>query len=415
MAVEIVMPKLGMAMVEGTVSEWNKQAGDAVSKGEIIATINSEKIEMEIGSPVDGVLLQISVPVGPGVPPGTVIGYVGYPNEKVDEKRNDAPDAHIAEAAATAVVAKTEPKPLAIPVSKRGEIKISPVARKLAESAGLNIETINGTGPQGRITKEDVEQVIANQSSSAVPDKEQISETTVSAGHNAESSEKISFTGIRKVIATRMHESLQQSAQLTLTMRVDVSKLAALQKQMIEFVQKQYETKITISDFVARAVVLSLLKHREINSALLGDQIFSYNHVHLGIAVALEKGLVVPVIRHAENRSLIEIARAIKLLAKNARDGQLSSEDMKGSTFTITNLGGYGIEFFTPVLNPPESGILGVGAVQEMPVLIDEKLQMKSVLPLSLTFDHRVLDGAPAAEFLRTVKSYLEEPFTLLL
>ncbi len=415
MAVEIVMPKLGMAMVEGTVSEWNKQAGDTVTKGEIIATINSEKIEMEIGSPADGVLLEITVPVGPGVPPGTVIGYIGNRDEIISEKLNSVFDAHKHEAAAAAVMTEEKQQTPAAPAAKKGEIKISPVARKMAEAAGLNIETIVGTGPQGRITKEDVEKAIAGQSSLVVPEEMPVDDAVVSTYGQVEQSEQLPFTGIRKVIATRMHESLQQSAQLTLTMKVDVTKLVELQKQMVEFVQEQFETKITVTDFVARAVVLALLKHKEINSALIGDQIFYYGHVHLGMAVALDKGLVVPVIRHAQSHTLVEISKAIKSLAKSAREGQLGSEDMKGSTFTITNLGGYGIEYFTPVINPPESGILGVGAVEEMPVIDGEKLKTKNILPLSLTFDHRVLDGAPAAQFLCTIKKYLEEPYTLLL
>lgn len=414
MATEVVMPKLGLSMNEGTVSVWIKKVGDFVSKGEIIANINSEKIEMEYESPAEGTLLEIIVPEGQGVPPGTVICYLGNPDEKVGG--NTKPSPHLRaqeEVAAAAAVADVEP-PSTIQSNKR-EIKISPIARKMAEAAGLKIEMIQGTGPQGRITKEDVEQAIAGQSSSGSSSPSKLEEETQRGNQEVELVERIPVSGIRKVIAARMQDSLRLSAQLTLTMKADVTDLVVLQKQMSEVAQKQYDIKLTLTDYVARAVVLSLQKHKSMNSAYVEDQIHEFGHVHLGMAVALEKGLVVPVIRHAQNCSLIDLSKNIKSLAGRARQGQLGSEEMKGSTFTITNLGAYGVEHFTPVLNLPETGILGVGAVEDTPVYKGEELQKRSILPLSLTFDHRVLDGAPAAEFLRTIKQHLEEPFSLLL
>lgn len=415
MATEVVMPKLGLSMKEGTVSVWIKKVGDFVSKGEIIANINSEKIEMEYESPAEGTLLEIIVPEGQGVPPGTVICYLGNPDEKVG--RNTKPSPNLLaqeEVAAAAAVAEVEPVTPSNIQSNKREIKISPIARKMAEAAGLKIEMIQGTGPQGRITKEDVEQAIAGQSSSESPSNPE-KETNQRVNQDVESVERIPVSGIRKVIASRMQDSLRHSAQLTLTMKADVTDLVVLQKQMSEVAQKQYEVKLTLTDFVARAVVLSLQKHKSMNSAYVEDQIHEFGHVHLGMAVALEKGLVVPVIRHAQNCSLIDLSKNIKSLAGRARQGQLGSEEMQGSTFTITNLGAYGVEHFTPVLNLPETGILGVGAVQDTPVYKGEELQKRSILPLSLTFDHRVLDGAPAAEFLRTIKQHLEEPFSMLL
>lgn len=379
MAIEVVMPKLGMAMKEGTVSIWNKKVGESVTKGEVIAEVNSEKIEMELESPADGRMLKITVLEGQGVPPGTVICYIGNSNDR-----------------------------------KIREIKISPVAKKMVEAAGLNIEMIQGTGPQGRITKADVEKAMGNQSS--VNTKSKPEETKTECQNNdLESVERLTVSGMRKVIATRMYQSLQNSAQLTLNMKADVTELITLQEQMKEEVQKEYEVKLTVTDFVARAVVLSLKQYKQMNSAYIEDQIHIYTQIHLGMAVALDKGLVVPVIRHAQNCSLIELSKQIKLLAEKSRKGELSSEEMKGSTFTITNLGSYGIEYFTPILNFPETGILGVGAIQDTAVFKGEELSRRSLLPLSLTFDHRVLDGAPAAEFLRTMKEYLEEPFRMLL
>lgn len=408
MAVEVVMPKLGMAMKEGTVSIWNKQVGDPVMKGELIASINSEKIEMEIESPAEGTVLDIIVPEGQGVPPGTVICYIGEAGEQITRVEQNL-EAAKTEVAATAVAVKPEPS---VSKASNGRLKISPVARKMAEAAGLNLDTIQGTGPGGRITKEDVQQAIDGACAIESPAPK---ETVNSLADSVEQVQKLPVTGMRKVIAERMQESLQSSAQLTLTMKVDVTDLMALQKQIGETVQAHYETKLTVTDFVARAVVLSLGQHKEMNSAYTDDQIHVFNHVHLGMAVALEKGLVVPVIRNAQNESLVQLAKNIKTLAEKARNGQLGSDEMKGSTFTISNLGAYGVEHFTPILNSPEAGILGVGAAYDTPVFKGEELQRRTILPLSLTFDHRVLDGAPAAAFLRTIKRYLEEPFMLLL
>lgn len=432
MAVEVVMPKLGMAMKEGSVSLWHKKEGDPVTKGEIIANIGSEKIETDLEAPADGVLLKIAVPEGEGVPPGTVIGYIGQPGEQVGG---------VAAGAAEGPTADGSPSGGAVPdaapaggtVSSEApahgrDIKISPVARKMAEAAGLDIAKLTGTGPQGRITKEDVEHAIANPPSTpaapASAGEAAASSDGASAAPSAatavpsgftEHTEQIPVTGIRKVIAARMHDSLQQSAQLTLTLRADVTDLLALQRQMSETAQRQHEVKLTVTDFISRAVVLSLKRHKQMNSAYIDDRIHVFDHVHLGIAVALDKGLVVPVIRHADRCSVLDLSRQIKALAQQARNGQLGSDALQGSTFTITNLGAYGIDYFTPILNTPEAGILGVGSVAEMPIYKGDSLQRRSLLPLSLTFDHRVLDGAPAAEFLRAVKDALEDPYRLVL
>ncbi|KAA6454315.1 2-oxo acid dehydrogenase subunit E2 [Bacillus cereus] len=399
MAVEVVMPKLGMAMKEGIITSWNIKAGDNVAKGELIASINSEKIETEIEAPADGTVLDIAVSEDEGVPPGTVICYIGKSNEKVEMKESTP----VIEEKTSNIEAQhvQHPEPYVKEVAKQ-RIKISPVAKKIAKSENLDIKALVGTGPGGRITKADVLKALEVRGN--VPE---ISER--------EESNAVPVTGMRKAIANRMHASLQNSAQLTLTMKVDVTDLVALHKEIAEVVQKRYDNKLTITDFVSRAVVLALGEHKEMNSAYIDDAIHQFEHVHLGMAVALEKGLVVSAIRFANNLSLVELSKEIKNVAQKARAGSLSSDDMHGTTFTISNLGSFGIEYFTPVLNTPETGILGVGAIEHVPVYKGEKLRKGSMLPLSLTFDHRVLDGAPAAAFLRTIKHYLEEPITILL
>ncbi|MCY7694431.1 2-oxo acid dehydrogenase subunit E2 [Bacillus altitudinis] len=376
MAVEVVMPKLGMSMKEGTVSVWNKEVGETVNKGESIASINSEKIEMEIESPAEGTILDIKVPEGEGVPPGTVICYIGEGNEQVERKKEK----------------EIQSKP------KKERKKISPVARKMANSANLDIDTLVGTGPGGRITKEDVLRALPER-------KEKKQNETVQQPINM----------MRKTIASRMMESLQTSAQLTITMKADVTKLTNLQQQLNETAIARYETKLTITDFVAKAAILSLLEHPAMNSQYHNGVVETFENVHLGIATALDNGLAVPVIQHAERLTLIELAKGIKLYGKKAREGKLLHDEIKGSTFTITNLGAYGVEHFTPILNPPEAGILGVGTMYDTPVYREDELCKGTILPLSLTFDHRVLDGAPASAFLSTVKAHLEEPISILL
>ncbi|GIX57960.1 dihydrolipoamide acetyltransferase component of pyruvate dehydrogenase complex [Bacillus paranthracis] len=409
MAVEVVMPKLGMAMKEGIITSWNIKAGDHVSKGELIASINSEKIETEIEAPADGTVLDIAVSEDEGVPPGTVICYIGKLNEKVEINES----INVVEEKAPNLEPKKvqHPEPYAKEVAKQ-RIKISPVAKKIAKSENLDIKALVGTGPGGRIIKVDVLKAIEER-------------VTIPEVLEQEESKVIPVTGMRKAIANRMHASLQNSAQLTLTMKVDVTDLVALHKEIAAVVQKRYDNKLTITDFVSRAVVLALGEHKEMNSAYMDDTIHQFEHVHLGMAVALEKGLVVPAIRFANNLSLVELSKQIKNVAQKAREGSLSSDDMQGTTlssddmqgttFTISNLGSFGIEYFTPVLNTPETGILGVGAIEHVPVYKGKKIKKGSMLPLSLTFDHRVLDGVPAAAFLRTIKRYLEEPVTILL
>ena len=399
MAVEVVMPKLGMAMKEGIITSWNIKAGDNVAKGELIASINSEKIETEIEAPADGTVLDIAVSEDEGVPPGTVICYIGKPNEKVEMQEST----HVVEEKTSNIEVQNVQNQEANgkEVSKQ-RIKISPVAKKIAKSENLDIKALVGTGPGGRITKADV--LKALEVRGIVPEISEQEESNV-----------IPVTGMRKAIANRMHASLKNSAQLTLTMKVDVTDLVALHKEIAKIVQKRYDNKLTITDFVSRAAVLALGEHKEMNSAYIDDAIHQFEHVHLGMAVALEKGLVVPAIRFANNLSLVELSKEIKNVAQKARAGSLSSDDMHGTTFTISNLGSFGIEYFTPVLNTPETGILGIGAIEHVPVYKGKKLKKGSMLPLSLTFDHRVLDGAPAAAFLRTIKHYLEEPITILL
>ncbi|MBL3615552.1 2-oxo acid dehydrogenase subunit E2, partial [Bacillus sp. RHFS18] len=301
MAVKVVMPKLGMAMKKGEVSVWNKKVGDPVEKGESIASINSEKIEMEIEAPESGTLLHIKVKEGEGVPPGTPICYIGENGEEVREKEAPAPE--------NAGKPQSEPEHIPAPkaVQKRKHrVKISPVARKMAEKAGLKVDTLNGTGPGGRIVKADVIKAMKTESEPQ------------SSVQTAQPEEKPA-SAMRKVIADRMHKSLQNSAQLTLTMKADITELVKWQQQLADSVKKRSGVKLTVTHFVSRAAVLALKQHPELNSSYQEERIITYPYVHLGMAVSLENGLVVPVIRDAEKLSFLELADHISTSARRAR------------------------------------------------------------------------------------------------
>ncbi|RWR14656.1 dihydrolipoamide acetyltransferase family protein [Siminovitchia fortis] len=400
MAVEIIMPKLGMGMKEGTVVEWLKRKGDKVEKGESVAVISSEKIEKDIEAPGSGVLLDVAAQEDETVAVGKAIGYIGEPGEKI----NSASESEKQPVAAAREAAASVEKAGRPPINMQIKVRVSPAARKLAKAEGIDVNTVKGTGPQGRVTREDIEKAIKNR----LEDKNE--QTTEEQQTDSVTVKQI--TGMRKVIAERMFSSIQQSAQLTIHMRADVTEMLSLRKKINA---GQENINLTVTDFIARAVVLALQKHKNMNGTFVDNQINCYDSVHLGIAVALENGLVVPVIRQSERYSMEELSNKIKMLSKKARDGSLDASEMKGSTFTITSLGASGVEFFTPILNPPEVGILGVGLITDTPVFVGEELKRQSLLPLSLTFDHRAVDGVPASEFLSTIKGLLENPYKMLI
>ncbi|WP_101845461.1 dihydrolipoamide acetyltransferase family protein [Halobacillus sp. Marseille-P3879] len=410
MAEKVVMPKFGMSMKEGTVAEWLKRENEPVKKGEPIATISSEKLTNELEAPASGIVLKITADVDETINVGTTLAYIGEEGEDVNEDsqqpshENDEPSAK-SEGAAT-VMTKTEP---VADVDTR-RIKISPAAKKLAKSNDVPIQELQATGPQGRITKQDVQDYIDR--APGVEEETQNEEPVVSE----KTSNAVPAKGMRKVIAERMHQSLQESAQLTLMRKADITELLSIQKQAkTELQTSESDFSLTLTAFIVRATVLALQKHKAVNSAYINEEIHTFEQVHLGLATSLDEGLVVPVLFNADALSVLSLAERIYELSQKARDNQLSSDHLSGSTFTITNLGASGIEYFTPILNPPETGILGTGAYQKNLVLRDGEVRERIELPLSLTFDHRVLDGDPASSFLNEIIHYLEHPYQMLL
>lgn len=367
MAVDIIMPKLGLTMTKGTVAKWLKKEGEIVSKGEDILEVTTDKITNTVEAPGNGTLIKIIVNEGDELPCGSVLGIIGEDGEKIENK-------------------EVAPK----------KVKITPSARKLAQEKGIDYKQIEGTGPGGRITKEDIEKVIIPSSPESVKVEESIDEI-------------IPYTGMRKAIGDNMLKSWMTSPMVTHHVKVDVTNLLYLRKSINEDCTD--EEKVTITDILVKILAKAVEKSPYINATLEGDKIKILKDVNIGIAIAIEKGLVVPVIRDAGKQTILQISERIKEIGQKARENGLSMEDMSGATITITNLGSYGsVDWFTPIINQPESAILGVGRIVKEPVVFEEKITIRSMMRLSLSFDHRIIDGAPAAEFLGILLKLIESP-----
>ncbi|MGM0900278.1 MAG: dihydrolipoamide acetyltransferase family protein [Bacillota bacterium] len=417
----IVMPKLGMTMTEGTIVEWHKEIGEPVSEGEPVLTISSEKLTQELEAPASGVLLARNAEVDDQLEVGAAIAVIGEEGGAVQEV-----------AAAVAVVEKDEAEiavtaapasPVRETAAKKvqGErIFITPLARKMAKEHQLDISLIEGTGGNGRITKRDIERALQEGKSDAVVEAAPApTPTSAPAPSQALHNENIGagLNPMRKAIARNMRRSLEQTAQLTLHRKVNANALIDFQDNLRkQVVEANLDVKLTVTVLVARAAVLALQDMKQVNSHYVDGTFTEFDEVHLGIATALADGLVVPVVKNAHQKTIGTLAKEIKEVSTKARNGEASGDLLSGSTFTITNLGASGIEYFTPILNTPETGILGVGSFQEE-LALDEDGQVKLVkkIPLSLTFDHQIVDGATAAEFLNKLTKYIETPYSLVL
>ena len=380
MAVKVIMPKLGMAMTEGTVVKWLKPDGARVEKGERIAVVMSKKITYEVEAPASGILRHAAAEKEVKAV-GEVIAYIAEPGEVIPELEKAPTALPVAEV------------PVEAPAPK--EILATPAAKRLAKEHGVDLSQIKGTGPGGRITEKDVMAFVEARKAPPPPPRPP--------------AKVIPFIGMRQAIAERMTQSLQTMAQVTITTEIDATELVRMREQL------KGEFELTYTDMVVKAAAIALKKHPLLNSTLIGDEIHLLDEVHIGVAVALEGGLIVPVVRDADKKSLREIAAETRRLAEGARAGTLTVDEVTGSTFTVTNLGMYGVDIFTPIINPPEVAILGVGRIVEKPSFQQGQVVPRAMMHLSLTFDHRIVDGAPAAEFLRTVKELLENPYRLLL
>ena len=398
MPAEIYLVKVGMTMHEGTVEEWYVADGERVEPGALLYRLETEKVNLDVDAETTGIVKHLVVE-GTTLEPGDVVGYIYADDEAIPDVLPAArPKRDIAAQDDVAASAKVEAKPAPARSGKR--VAASPVARKLASELGIDLATVTGTGPRGRITKEDVQQASEQAATSPTP-------TAEPAGA------AIPLRGMRKTIAERMHASLRDTAQLTMDMEVAMDDAVKLRRGLVDEWDGE-GIRATYTDLVIVAAARALKRHPAMNAALVGDAISRFEHVHVGVAVALADGLIVPVIKDAGDKPLKQIAVESRGLAQRARDGALSLADVEGGTFTVTSLGMYGVDTFTPILNTPQAGILGVGRIYDGLHWDDDTPRKTAMMRLSLTWDHRVLDGAPAAEFLATVRAYLEAPFRLL-
>lgn len=416
MTENVVMPKLGMTMTEGTIEEWNKAVGDEVEAGDAIVTISSEKLTQEVEAPISGVLLLQNVVMGDEAKVGAVLAVIGEEGADVSDTTT-SPSESGQTADTSSVASASQDKATSTPESRgssdQGErIFISPLARKMVSDKALDIERIKGTGGNGRITKLDITRV----ETSGYDYETELPKTTATTTFTTEDIGQ-GLPGMRKQIARNMRESLGTTAQLTLHRKANANQLITFQKNLRKEVEAvNLDVRLTITVLIARATVLALQELKKMNATYYGGELVEHDDVHLGIATSLDEGLLVPVVKNAHQMTIGTLAKEIKEVSTKAREGAAGGDLLSGSTFTITNMGATGIEYFTPILNTPESGILGVGAMQETLKLNNEgSVEKEMQIPFSLTFDHQVLDGADAAEFLNVLIKYIESPTLLVL
>jgi pyruvate dehydrogenase E2 component (dihydrolipoyllysine-residue acetyltransferase) len=443
---EIQMPKLSDTMTEGTLVAWKKKKGDKVAAGDVIAEIETDKATMEWESPEDGTLTEIYVEEGAKVEVGEKIAFIGgegetapkaekkkEPEAKAKEEKGPAKKKEQAETEKPAPAEDKEPetappqedekraekktapsaKPAAEPKSEsdsEARVKASPIARRLAAEQGLDLSTIKGTGPDGRVTESDVRAVA--KSKGGAPVSKPAGAQHIPAGEGS----RISLSGMRKVIAERLVASKGPVPHFYLNIEVDAGPLMSARAELKSAGEKSDSSKITVNDFVLKAAVEAAVKVPKANASFDGDAIVQYNDVNLGIAVALEEGLVTPVIRAAQGKSLREISEAVKDLAHRARNKRMKPEEFQGGTFTVSNLGSYGIDNFSAIINPPQGFILSIGAIVKKAVIDDcDQIISGQRMSIGMSCDHRVIDGALGAEYLKELRHLLENPALLLI
>ncbi len=447
MATKIIMPKLGMAMKEGILAKWLKEDGDPVARDEPVAVVMSKKITYTLSAPAPGVL-RILVRPKETRQVGAALAFVTAPGEAVPSTEDVTPEAAAAVDVAAAAPAAAAGMASAPPTAATGFVLASPAARRLSREKEIDLARVAGTGADGMVTESDVlrfaeepegaeapVEVLATSAARQLAGEHgvklaeiwgtgaggRITEQDVvafveagakapaPAGVTSHAGRVIPFAGMRQAVAEHMVESLHTMAQLTLQIEVDATELVRLRSQL------KAEFDLTYTDLLVKAVARALRGHPLLNATLIGDEIHLLEPIHVGIAVALDEGLIVPVLRDADQRTVQEIAQEARRLAQGAREGSLSVDEVTGSSFTITNLGSYGIDGFTPIINSPEVAILGVGRIVEKPVIYQGEIARRSSMVLSLTIDHRIVDGAPAAGFLQSLRDLLENPYRLLI
>jgi pyruvate dehydrogenase E2 component (dihydrolipoamide acetyltransferase) len=450
MATKVHMEALSPTMEEGQIVKWVKSEGDEVASGDILAEIETDKATMELVARGDGILRAVLLGQGETAAVGAVIGVIAGADESIDDivaeaggagSAADAPadegesegDEDSGNSKSDHEMEDSEEEAESTPAEgtekgqePAGRIKASPLARRLAEEEGVDLADVSGTGPGGRIVKADVEaaaseakaEPAAAPAASGAPAKPArpatpAPETWEDAGAS-ESHEDLKVSQMRKTIARRLTESLSPVPHFFLTIEVDMGRVMQARKSVNAAVEASGD-RVSVNDFVLKATAAALRKHPACNAAWQGDTIRRYGHVHVGVAVAVEDGLITPVIKHADRKGLVQISREVKELAGRAREKRLQPDEYTGSTFSISNLGMFGIREFTAIINPPEAGILAIGGIEEIPVVVDGEVVPRPRMRVTMSCDHRVIDGATGAQFLQTLQAMLEEPAAILI
>jgi pyruvate dehydrogenase E2 component (dihydrolipoamide acetyltransferase) len=408
MAELITMPKMSDTMTEGVIVKWNVKVGDAVKSGDIIAEVETDKATMDMEIYSKGVVLHLAINEGEAAAIDAPVAVIGKEGEDyqalLDGAGNTSPAAEeaaaesapVEEAVTVEASAPSTPAPAAIDA----RVKASPLAKKIAQEKGIDLNSISGTGENGRIVKRDLENVSSTPAAASVS----------TAVFGEESFTEVNVSQMRKTIAARLGESKFSAPHFYLTVEINMDKAVQARKQMNEI----SDVKISMNDIVVKASAAALRKHPGINSSWLGTKIRTNHHIHIGVAMAVEDGLLVPVVRFADHKSLSEISKEVKAYGAKAKEKKLQPEDWTGNTFTISNLGMFGIEEFTAIINPPDACILAVGTVKDAVGVVNGEVKPVKTMKVTLSCDHRVVDGAMGAAFLKTLKEYLEEPVTLL-
>jgi pyruvate dehydrogenase E2 component (dihydrolipoamide acetyltransferase) len=383
MATPVIMPKFGMAQEEATIVRWYKQEGERVERGEPLLEVMTDKVNMDVEAPASGVLLRAKYAVDDVVPVTVVIGYIGEPGEEIVEEE-------------PAPVMKPAPKPVPVPAAPQptakvapGKVKATPAARRLAREKGIDLSLVSGTGPEGLVRTEDVE--------AFVPQEAPLE------------GELAPLKGVRKIIAQRMEASWHAAPHISFTVTIDMSEAEARRGKWNEG-RTEGEANLSVTGVIIKAVADLLPTHRYLNASLRGEEVLLHHAVNIGMAVARDEGLIVPVLKGADRLTMGEIAIQCTDLAERARDGKLTPDEVSAGTFTVSNLGMFGVDQFTAIINPPESAILAVGTLGPEPVVLDGKIEVRQRLRATLSVDHRVADGALAGRFLQDLKKALEAP-----
>lgn len=413
MAEIIRMPKMSDTMTEGVVAKWHKKIGDTIKSGDLVAEIETDKATMEFESYQNGTLLYIGVPEGKSAPVDAILAIIGKPgedysallnqektgSEKAEQVKTQPPKQAIPEKPKPVSVAAPAPA-FAKAQEDNGRIKASPLARRLAAEKGIDLSRLSGTGDAGRVIKRDIEWFNPGM----------MPALRSAVAEEKESYEDIPVSQMRKTIARRLSESKFSAPHFYLTMEIQMDRCMDA-RDSINLVSP---VKISFNDIIIKAAAVALKQHPKVNSSWLGDTIRINHHVHIGVAVAVEDGLLVPVIRHANHRTLSEISQQVKEFAQKAKNKKLQPQDWEGNTFTISNLGMFGIDEFTAIINPPDTCILAVGGIKQTPLVVNGKLRIGNVMKVTLSCDHRAVDGVTGSQFLQTLKGLLENPVILL-